>query len=240
MKGFLLSFAVLCLFTTAQALDYDFEDKRQLNDWEVVGGDWKIQDGTLRGQHAPAAGGAGWGPGILIGEDTWSDYELEFKMMVEKGISGGPGPVIRYQDPQNWYYFETWNGKFFLRPRVVQEGLNDGAPDPIPGTVWEQADFPGDGKWHDIKISAKGEDIAGWVDGKQVWKYTFNKVKWGRPAGPIKKGLLTGRVGFTTWNAPESVGFFDDFKLEGPGIKASPVSPRGKLATMWGEIKDSN
>jgi hypothetical protein len=237
MRGLILCLAVLFIFTTAQALDYDFENKNQLKDWEVVGGDWRIEKGALRGQHAPAAGGAGWGPGILIGEATWTDYELEFKMMVEKGIDGGPGPVIRYQDPQNWYYFETWKGKFFLRPRVVKEGLNDGAPDPIPGTVWEQANFPGDGKWHDIKISAKGEDIAGWVDGKQVWKYTFNKIKWGRPAGPIKQGLLQGRVGFTTWSVPESVGFFDDFKVEGPGIKPSSVSPREKLATTWGNLK---
>ena len=240
MRVFILCLAVLFLFTTAQALDYDFEDKRQLKEeWEIIGGDWKIQNGVLRGQNAPAAGGNDHGPGIVVGEEDWTDYVFEFKMMVEKG-KNGPGPLIRYQDPQNWYYFEAWKGKFFLRPHLLKHGVKDGAPDPIPGTIWEQKDFPGDGKWHDIKISAEGENIAGWVDGKQIWKYTFNKIKWGRPAAPVKQGLLKGKVGFTTWSQPDSIGVFDNVRITGPGIPGLSVSPDKKLATTWGQIRDLN
>jgi len=85
----------------AWSLFYDFENKAQLGDWEIIGGDWEIEDGVLKGENVPAAPGFDHGPGIVIGEDTWTDYVFELKMKMEEEKLGGP--IIRYIDEQNWY-----------------------------------------------------------------------------------------------------------------------------------------
>jgi hypothetical protein len=239
MRSFALVYVSICLFVLflpikARTLDYDFSDAGQLKDWEIIGGDWKIENGVLRGEKVPAAGGFDHGPGILVGEEGWTDYEFQFRMKIEDG-EYGPGPIIRYVDERNWYYFETFRTQFFMRPHLNGE---DQAPDPIPGAIWKESPLT-DGKWHTVKIKAEGENIAAWVDGKKVFAFKYTDLKWGRPAHPVDEGLKRGRVGFTTWTeAPGSaVGFFDDVRIEGPGIPPSAVHPTGKLAAVWGRIK---
>jgi hypothetical protein len=229
---FSICFAVLSLSIKTQALDYDFSDADQLKDWAIIGGDWEVKDGILRGERVPAAAGFDHGPGVVVGKDTWTDYVFELKMKMEEGKLGGP--IIRYIDEKNWYWFEAWKTQFYLRPHVNGE---DQAPDPIPEALWDRGEQFQDGKWHTYRIKAEGEDIAAWVDGEKVLEFAYNKLEWGRPAHAVKEGLLRGKVGLMTWTGDMGMAFFDDVRIEGPGIPGTAVCALGKLATLWGKIK---
>lgn len=228
----LICISLLFWTLSAWGLLYDFESKAQLQDWDIIGGEWKIENGVLKGENVPAVAGFDHGPGIVVGEDTWTDYTLELKMKMEEGKLGGP--IIRYTDEENWHWFEPWKTQFYLRPHVDGE---DQAPDPIPGALWDRGEEFQDGEWHTYKIKAEREDIAAWVDGEKVLEFTYNKLEWGRPAHPVKEGLLRGKVGLMTWTSDMGVASFDDVRIEGPGIPGTAVYALGKLAVTWAHIK---
>jgi hypothetical protein len=46
--------------------------------------------------------------------------------------------------------------------------------------------------------------------------------------------LNAGMVGIRVYNAIMAI---DDFDINGPGIQSSAVKPEGKVAVVWGEIK---
>ncbi len=48
--------------------------------------------------------------------------------------------------------------------------------------------------------------------------------------------LKKGMVGIRVWNAIMSVDYFD---INGPGIPATAVEYKEKMATSWGEIKSN-
>ncbi len=229
---FSICLATFLLSITVQALDYDFSDANQLKDWEIIGGDWKVKNGVLIGENVPAAPGFDHGPGIVVGEDTWTDYTFELRMKMEEGKLGGP--IIRYIDESNWYWFEAWKTQFYLRPHVEGE---DQAPDPIPEALWDRGEEFQDGEWHTYKIKAEDENIIVWVDGEKVLDFTYNELEWGRPAHAVKEGLLQGKVGLMTWTGDMGMASFDDVRIEGPGIPGTAVQALGKLATLWGKMK---
>lgn len=232
MKRFALCLVASLFATSALALDYDFSNTNQLKDWTIIGGDWQIKSGVLLGEKVPAAAGFDHGPGIVVGEDDWTDYVFEVKIKMEADKLGGP--IIRYVDPQNWYWFEAWHQQFYLRPHVNGE---DQAPDPIPDALWDRKEEFQDGKWHTYRIKAEGEDITVWFDGEKILEFTYNDLKWGRPAHPVKEGLLQGKVGLMTWTGDMGMVSFDDVHIEGTGIPGLSVAPQGKLSTTWGRLK---
>jgi len=185
---FPICLAVLSLSITAQALDHDFSDANQLKDWTIIGGDWDVKDGVLHGEQVPAVGGFDHGPGIVFGEDAWTDYVFEFKVKMEAGKLGGP--IIRYIDEGNWYWFEAWKTEFYLRPHVDGE---DQAKDPIPGAMWDRGEPFQDGEWHTYRIKAEGENITAWFNGEKVLDFTYSKLNWGRPAHLSRKGSRAER-----------------------------------------------
>ena len=222
---------LFCAFP-AWSLFYDFENRSQLEDWDIIGGEWEVEGGVLLGENVPAAGGFDHGPGIVVGEDAWTDYTFELKMKMEEGKLGGP--IIRYVDESNWYWFEAWGTQFYLRPHVEGE---DQALDPIPEAFWDRGEAFQDGEWHTYRIEAEGEDITAWVDDEKVLDFTYNELDWGRPAHPVEEGLLQGKVGLMTWTGDMGMASFDDISIEGPGILGSAVCPLGKLATTWSRVK---
>jgi len=232
MKVFLICISLLLVTLPAWSLFYDFETKAQLKEWEVIGGDWKIVNGVLEGENTPAAGGFDHGPGVVVGEDTWTDYVVELKMKMDTDKLGGP--IIRYVDLENWYWFEAWRSSFYMRPHVAGE---DQAPDPIPEALWERGKEFQDNEWHTYKIEAKGEDITVWFDGEKILDFTYDKLKWGRPAHDVDEGLLQGKVGLMTWTGDMGMASFDDVDIRGDGIPGSAVSRTDKLTTIWASIR---
>ena len=194
MKLLAICISMLFLAFPAWSLFYDFENKAQLDNWEIIGGEWGIENGVLLGENVPAVAGFDHGPGIVVGEDTWTDYTFELKMKMEADKLGGP--IIRYIDESSWYWFEAWRTSFYLRPHVNGE---DQAPDPIPEAFWDRGEEFQDGEWHTYNIRAEGEDIIVWIDGEKVLDFTYSELDWGRPAHPVDEGLLQGKVGLMTW-----------------------------------------
>ena len=95
----------------ALALMYDFEDKAQLDDWELFGkAEWRIEDGVLLceglgglgGDIVPKGGGR-QAQRLELKDVVFSDGTFEFKIQFIKGSNHEGGIFYRWQDVANWY-----------------------------------------------------------------------------------------------------------------------------------------
>ena len=221
---------VVCLFMTAACIllcnqaqagqiKFDFEDAKQLKEWEVISGDWKIKGGIITGEFAKPAPGSDNGVGIVYGDVNWTDYTLELKIRSDAGATNAPGPIARFTDISNYYFFECYANQMIFRPHT-------GGTD----RVWvEQAavpGFPGLGNWHDLKIELKGNHVKILVDDKEVLDFDSKF--------PVEKG----KIGLTTWGLAGEITSYDDLVVSGDKIKGRPVNPKGKLTSVWGKIKN--
>ena len=200
----------------------DFEAETvgsEASKWTAVSGEWRVEydEGNVYSVDRTLS------PNVeaitVAGDVSWTDYTLEFKMkMADVATTCASGPIMRYVDAQNWYFFECYNEKIFIRPHV--DGVDLGK-DPIPGTILEGLEgFPKDGQWHKIKIEAEGVMFTISVNDDDIsFEY---------------KGLDHGKVGLTTW--PGDHVLYDDVSIVGPGV-SNAVSPSGKLTTTWGRLK---
>ena len=211
---------VVATFSQAKAgqIKFDFEKENQLEEWEVISGDWKIKDGVITGQFAQPAPGSDNGVGIVYGEEDWTDYTLEVKIRSDAGGTNAPGPIARFKDISNYYFFECYNNQMIFRPHT------DGTD-----RVWAQiaavAGFPGIGVWHDLKVEIEGEHVKVWINDAEVLDFDTQY--------PVE----SGKTGLTTWGLAAEITSFDDVVITGDQIRGFAVSSRDKLATTWGEIK---
>jgi hypothetical protein len=91
---------VLCGQAKAGQIKFDFENEKQLKDWEVISGDWEIKDGIITGEFAKPAPGSDNGVGIVYGDKNWTDLTLEVKIRSDAGGTNAPGPIARFTDIQ--------------------------------------------------------------------------------------------------------------------------------------------
>lgn len=227
MKIRIAVFTLMILSLTAWGLKFDFESEKQLKDWEVVTGEWSIKEGALVIKNVEPHPGWDHGAGLIYGDPKWKDYVLKVKMKVIEALAGpgkpaglaAPGPIVRYQDDNNWYYIECFLNRVIFRPHVggVDRGWVKTAPVP-------EAPFPDKkDKWWELRVEVKGDEISVDVDGERVLEITYPDIK-------------NGRIGLTAW--PGDTVAYDDLELEGEGIpEFISVDPKEKLAVSWGEIK---
>ena len=215
---------------------YDFSDAAQLNDWEILHGEWKIKDGALRYEGDNAATPL---VGIVAGDEKWDDYTMEFLMkVVEFREVGGTylGAVVRYVDDENLQGFQGYNapanfprGIFYHRPKPDKPWGN--APEEHIGTYsWTDPDKKSgthDGKPHEVKILAKGDKYSVWIDRQMDPIIDFE----------FGEGPKEGKIGFTGWQ--EGIVEYDDVYVGPPSGKwfVRNIKPQGKLTTMWGNVK---
>jgi len=213
-----VAFSIVGGTTKAGQIKLDFEKANQLKEWEVISGDWKIENGVITGQFAKPAPGSDNGVGIVYGEPDWTDYTLEVKIRSDAGGTNAPGPIARFTDISNYYFFECYADQMIFRPHTdgTDRGWAEGGA--VPG-------FPGIGKWHDLKIELEGNHVKVSVNGAEVLDFdsTF----------PVEKG----KIGLTTWGLAGEITSYDDLVITGDQIKGLPVNPKGKLTSVWGEIK---
>lgn len=105
MKVHILVFTLMAFSLTAWGLRFDFENEKQLKDWEVVSGEWSIEEGALVIKNVKPHQGWDHGAGLICGDLKWKDYVLKVKMVIEALAGPGkpagqaaPGPIVRYQD----------------------------------------------------------------------------------------------------------------------------------------------
>ena len=216
-----ITFTLMFIFSAnAWSLFYDFESKEQLDDWEVIQGTWSIINGELDGK-GPQAGQ----PGVMIvlanhiWQDEWKDYTVEFKAKILEDTEDA-GIVFRWQkaEPNDRRYYlyriDNW-------PRGFNQKQAEGwVADNMQGQ--EKIEIEPD-TWYKFRLEVVGNKFNCYLDDKLIFKLSDSKdtYSW-------------GRVGFRMWNSHAR---YDNLDIRGPGIPGAAVSPNGKIAYTWGQIK---
>lgn len=196
------------------ALDYDFEDENQMDDWVAQGagngGDWMIADGELVGTTA------GYQDLFLVGTEDWTDYTAEFTAK----LTGGRvlGMAFRYTDTNNNYrlnLYEDLDQTNNLYVYVRTAGTFAEVMKVAVGEINKE-------EWYTLKIEVTGDNIKAYLNGELEIDADNN-------------AHAEGGIAFE--GETSSAMYFDDLVVEGEGIPSSPVDPKEKLAGQWGKIK---
>ncbi len=237
MKSVIIGLCILLFIFAAQAGTFldTFDDEELVNYQELVmfgvnppgPSPWEIIDDELEiiNRDAPRL--------LTIGEDTWQDYDIEFNVKpLEKH---GPGIIVIAVRIKG-----TWG---------VVCGIDDFAgPAVEPIAICFGGNLRGRSfltydekphrllklrKWATFQVSVRGKHLTFRINGKQVLDPIALEPLHGFPEFP------TGRVGLGLTNYTAR---FDNFKVTGPGIPNTDglsVTSQTKLATTWGNLKQS-
>jgi hypothetical protein len=211
---------VLILFPvgSGQALFFDFEDNAQLDEWEIISGTWQLVKDEIT--NSSVVSGEGADDLILaIGDDTWTDYTVEFEA---NGLTDDIGIVFRLQDINNYF-------GFLLAPNLDLSEWFLKAGGGFDENLGEKGGNFGisTNEWHKYKLVVEGMQASIFVDDQEA----FDPLD-------IMDGFEQGRIGLRQWG---DHGHYDNVLISGPGIPRSPgesaIEPNGKLASAWGRIK---
>ena len=147
---------------------------------------------------------------------TWTDCTIKCKAMLVKGSQDNIGFVWRTA-ANNMFYVVSVR----MDQRVGYCGcingawMNGGSPINLqPFSTVVDKDY-------ELKLTVKGSAFQFFVDGKDMGEWKDDQFK-------------TGMVGIRVWSATMSI---DNFDISGPGIPASAVDSKDKLASTWANIK---
>jgi len=215
-------FLPLNIVSNVFALLYDFEEKNQLTDWQVVGdAKWSIEKGVLVVEEVPGGVPQGiWGQRLELKGVEFSDGTIEYKTQWVEGSWFEGGVYYRLIDDNNWYNFHISNCCAPVAPSVRWTPMVNGQR---PGKA-EKLDKLEKNRWYHVKMVIEKDKHQIFFDDKQVWNETH---------GEIKKG----KVAIGTWSGVREVWWVDDFQVNGAGIPPNAVNPRDRLTTTWGSIK---
>ncbi len=189
----------------------DFEDAASV-DWEEAGepADWVESDGVLNGELVESDV---WSL-RLTGDESWGDYTVRCLANVQN-LAGGDwtGIVFRYQNDDNY----AWLGLSVAWTKFAA-GI-------AGNTLVEQQIKVGFRQWYALRAEVKGALVELYVDDELLFEF-----EGGAP--------LSGRVGvFSARSLPQ----FDDYNVKGDDVADGgpgfAVSPEGKLAATWADIK---
>jgi alpha-L-arabinofuranosidase len=130
--------------------------------WNAVRGDWKAVDGAYRQTSAKENMLA------MAGDASWTDYTYTLKA---RKLGGAEGFLILFQarDDQNWVW---WNiGGWGNRQHGIERSEGGGKSvmgSQVSGSVQT-------GKWYDVRIEIKGNNIQCFLDGKLIQDVVYQK-----------------------------------------------------------------
>jgi len=122
--------------------------------WKLLGGDWHVQDGVLR------QNGMADNVRAVAGDKSWTDYTYSLKA---RKLGGAEGFLILFrvqdEDRKSWWNLGGWGNQ---RHAIEMGGIigND-----VPGSIET-------GRWYDIRIELKGNNIKCYLDGKLMHDVT--------------------------------------------------------------------
>jgi alpha-L-arabinofuranosidase len=129
-------------------LTCDFADGTK--GWKLMGGEWKVRDGSL-GQKAAATDVR-----ALIGDKKWSDYTYTLKA---RKTGGSEGFLILFgmvnEAEKSWWNIGGWGNT----KHVIQ--MPGGDSQGVDGKIET-------GRWYDIKVEVMGSGVKCYLDGKLV------------------------------------------------------------------------
>lgn len=237
-----IAFALFLLVAPAWAgtLKYDFEDAGQLKNWKQLvepehpSGQWIIENGELL---YVSQGKWCFANLLYIGDDTWKDYEVEYRFRIDKtflppdcarsyGVIGSLvhiqfGKEYRaiYTGPHDLNGDEIWEGNYSATvtgPTLLGNSISASNVLEKPAELKEKV-------WYKVQVVARGNQYEWFINDELMWKFEGESPQF-----------AYGAVGLYTRNCEAS---FDDVTITGDTIPATAVSPHSKLTTIWGKVK---
>lgn len=211
-----------------EAYEENFSDGKADN-WVVASGDWKVENEEYVQQEVVGKGGGearNRAAAYAVGDSKWKDYTFEVKikpisssnyagvMFRVAKIDGGPDGNT-FRNTSQYYYWLIGIGGTYSK---IWQAPSGQALEETQGDTLEV------GEWNDLKVEMYEQNVKLYLNGKEQKDFDFPKAVQ----------IESGGIALATYNASAS---FDDLKVEGPGIPGLAVTPRRKLASIWGEIK---
>ena len=181
---------------------------------------WKVESGVLTGENP-----SGWSAFLIIGDETWQDYEVECDTQIIAIRNSIPSVGIGLRH----------SGQVGAASQTIFLGLVASNVFPWPGAcanylannnafLKKTKVMPVEvGKWYHLKVRVQGDYFEFEVDGNQV-------------IAIHDKTLASGAVGL---EAHAAVAQYDNVIIRGdnvPDINLS-VNPKGKLTDTWVHLK---
>src|ERR1051325_1427207 len=131
-------------------------------------------------------------PLLIWEEETLVDFTISARFKIVDGETEQmAGLAFRFQDERNYYYIRASAlGNTFNFFKIVN-GIRS-AP------IGAKVEIP-KGVWHEMAVECKGNQIRGWLNGKELFP----------PLGD--KSFSEGKIGF--WTKSDSVSYFTDLKV---------------------------
>ena len=264
MKSVVIA-TIICLFTFsvwAGVFQEDFDNNFGVWQEFLMGnadpGSWEIVKGELH-----AVSPDGWTRLLTVGDETWRDYIIEFDVKpLKKPGRGNIAVAARINgDWAVWCFIGTHPFPKNISTAVCAAG-NFRDPSPLFFFDFKPHEPLGFKRWSTLKLSVEGDTLNFWINGKHVLgpiqlpnRETFRQRDDNRRqhnekehAGedlpelrPMRldgfQDFLSGAVGLglANWTAR-----FDNVVITGDSIPdrgGLSVTPKAKLATMWGSLK---
>jgi len=166
--------------------------------WQAAVGTWKVAADDTAPSKPNVLAQSAEGPGpqfniALAAETSFRDFDLSVKMKAVAGKTDqGGGPVWRARDAKN-YYVCRWNP---LEDNFRLYKVVDGKR-----TQLATADVKAEPGWRTIRVTAKGDQIECYFDGKKVVEAKDDTFK------------DAGKVGL--WTKADAATHFDDLTVSG-------------------------
>jgi endoglucanase len=193
----------------SQALLWDFNDKGQEADWEVISGICEIDDNAYKVSDAGAEALT------VAGESNWTDYTISGKARLTQpaGFNNVSIAFRASDDGASEYMFMLEGGRQQAEWwKKIGGGYTEIQTDPLEIELED---------WFSFKVVVNGDNFDGYYEGELI--------------SSIEDGDLTeGKVGIRVYGCTAHV---DDFDVNGIGIPATDVEAIGKLASTWGSLK---
>ena len=239
----LLTFSVLAGTFLETFDDGDLEGWQELvAQLNEAAGSWNVINNELH-----AVSHEGFPHLLTMGDDTWEDYTLEFdvKPLIKHGrgaiaiaarVKGGllfycsfaDLVIFGNDDPLLGSFLNCMKGDFHNAEFTM--------------LYFESHPLLRVNRWSHLKLSVKGKHFIFLLNGKKIaetgddFALMHNGQKIKTKAGFLT-GFLTGGVGFGLANYTAR---FDNISVTGDTVPDNgwfAVTPQGKLATTWGDLK---
>ncbi len=220
-------------------------DGKELEGWQEIWVDkgpavWEIVDDELHAESREA-----YIHFLTTGDSTWEDYTMEFdvKPLKKHGI-GGISIAVRVDG--TWLVHCSVSDPVIIRgddPPVQERRISclaGGFHHPMPPhavLIDELHPLLRLNRWAHLKLSVEGDMFAFWLNGEQIMAPTKLQIFRQIEVFADFPDFQTGGVGFGLWNY---TAVFDNITVTGDSVPNSgnfDVTPQGKLATTWGQLK---
>jgi len=200
IAGFLLLSATLNAQEITKTWNFD---KNNIGvppgEFSIEAGDWKIiSDSTAPSKGNALAQLANSSSGIynliLVGNASYQNVDISVKMKAVKGKSDqGGGIVWRAIDSKNYYVVRYNPLEDNFRLYKVVKGARS---EPLQDVTIKSKDG-----WHDMRVTAKGDYIECYYDGKKYMDYHDSTF------------VMPGKIGL--WTKADAQSLFDDLTVRG-------------------------